>query len=108
MQGETWIDPFIPFKWDFDAQLLLASYEWRGNRLTLRRDWFSMQKTQGRGGGSDSGHAWTVAAGREFDEHWSAMIEGLWVNSRFPGRSEYAAPVAARESSLTLSLRYAL
>jgi hypothetical protein len=108
LDGETWINPFLPIKWDFDAQFLLASYEWRGNRLTLRHDWFSMQRTGGRGLGNDSGHAWTIAAGHEFGEHWSAMVEGLWVNSSMPQRPEFGAPVAARESSLTLSLRYAL
>lgn len=108
LTGETWIDPFIPFKWEFDSQFLLASYEWHGNRLTLRRDWFNMQQTKGMGSGSDSGHAWTVAAGRTFGVHWSAMLEGLWVDSRFPSRAGIGAQVAARESSVTLSLRYAL
>ena len=108
LNGYTWINPFIPFKWDFDAGFLLASYEQGRYRLTLRRDWFGMQQVKGMGANRETGSAWTAAAMLHLDAHWSVAAEGLWVDSTLDYRSDAGLPPRAAERSLTLSLRYAL
>jgi hypothetical protein len=108
LRGETWIDPFIPFEWDFDAGFLMASVEQGRYRLTLRRDWFGMQQRRGFGANRETGSAWTAAALMNLDAHWSVAVEGLWVDSTLAYRRETNLPPRASERSLTLSLRYAL
>jgi hypothetical protein len=108
LTGSTRADPGDPYVWGFDSSFLLLSHESGPYRLTLRRDWFSMRQTQGDGGNRESGSAWTVAAQRTFDRHWSLALEGLWVNSTLGSRAWVGLPLNAAERSLTVSLRYAL
>lgn len=108
LNGDTWIDPFIPFQWKFDSGFLLASWEHQWLRLTARRDWFAMRQTRGVGDNRESGSAWTLAAIGSFGQHWSVAAESLWVRSTLGYRDDIGVPPFAAEHSLQLSLRYAL
>jgi hypothetical protein len=106
--GETYIDPFIVFEWEYDAAFLLASYEVGPHRLTLRRDWFSMQQTAGmRPFNSDSGSAWTLAYLYEFDAHWSVAAEAMQIRSTLAARSDFGLAPFERGRNLQLAVRFA-
>lgn len=108
LRGVTYIDPVRVFEWKFDAAFLLASFELGPHRLTLRRDWFSMDQTQGFPPfGHDSGTAWTLAWLYELNRHWSFALEALRIDSTFTSRAKFA--LAPHESGRTaqLGLRFA-
>jgi hypothetical protein len=56
----------------------------------------------------DRGHAWTLACTRQFNEHWSAVIEGIEVRSTVAQRAlpPINEPTPANERQLQLALRY--
>lgn len=108
-----------PNAWSFDSEFLLASWQQRAMRYSARYDRFASQQTASNfldfvGGKyyGDRGHAWTVAAERRFGEHWSAIVEGLYVQSWVAQRtiqSEYGGleiPANASERQWQLALRY--
>jgi hypothetical protein len=57
---------------------------------------------------ADSGHAWTVAAIRDFNRHWSVALEGIQAVSSAPLRPLLGQPSYAREQMLQLAVRYDL
>ena len=108
LSGSTWINPVVPFLWDYDSSFLLASYEQGRLRFTVRRDWFGMQQLKGFGANRQSGSAWTAATIATLSPRWSVAAEALYVDSRLALRSELGAAPYAAEHSLQLSLRYAI
>ncbi len=57
---------------------------------------------------NETGHAWTLAAQRSFDEHWNATLEAIEVRSDVDQRALLGEPNAATERQLQLALRYEL
>jgi hypothetical protein len=97
--------------WNFASEFLLASWSSGPNRLSARYDRFDTQQIASAGdeaGYGDHGHAWTFAYRRDIDRHWSATLELLQINSRFPPRLDFGAPAAAVERELELALRLQL
>ena len=54
---------------------------------------------------ADSGHAWTIAAIRDFNQHWSVALEGIQAVSSAPLRPLLGEPAYAREQMLQLAVR---
>ena len=112
MHGRTYADAQPPTNaWGFDAEYLLVSWARGAWRYSARYDRFRMQQTVSSFEYlpflvADDGHAWTVAAMREFGPHWTATVEGIIVSSNVPLRVALGSPEFARENMLQLALRY--
>jgi len=108
-----------PNAWSFDSEFLLASWQHGVMRYSARYDRFASQQTASNFLAyvdneyfGDRGHAWTLAGERHFGEHWSAIVEGLFVQSWVAQRSlagEYGGldiPANASERQWQLAVRY--
>ncbi len=110
LKGETYINPFIDFEWEFESKYLLASYERGAHRFSARYDTFEMEQSEGMPPlNADKGHAWTLAWLWQLGEHWSAALESLWVSSSTAARADVLGERAqASERTLQLALRWDL
>jgi hypothetical protein len=114
LHGRTYEDPGLPhYAWSYNSEFLLTSLQRGAMRYSVRYDRFEMQQTVSDFGDftillGDHGHAWTVAAMRDFDKHWSLALEGIVADSSVPLRAVYNQPTYAREQMLQLALRYEL
>ncbi|MEO7773823.1 MAG: hypothetical protein ABIT36_11305 [Steroidobacteraceae bacterium] len=107
LRGVTYIDPFIVFEWEFESTFLLASYERGAHRVSLRRDWFSMEQTAGvPPWNHDSGSGWTLAYLFELDSRWSLVGEAMQIDSTLTARAAIGAPLRERGRTLQVALRY--
>jgi hypothetical protein len=116
LHGRTYIDAELPNNaWSYDAEYLLASWKRAAVRYSVRYDRFASQQTssnfaqyvQGIYFG-DRGHAWTLAADRQFNEHWSAALEAIEVHSWVAQRLLLGEAASANERQWQLAVRYAL
>ncbi len=105
--------------WSFDSEFLLASWHHGAMRYSARYDRFASQQTASSFLAyvnntyyGDRGHAWTFASERRFNEHWSATLEAIGVQSWVAQRaleSEYGGleiPANQNERQWQLALRY--
>jgi len=120
LHGRTYAGTDLPVNaWSFDSEFLLASWQRGAMRYSARYDRFASIQT-----GSnfldyvndtyygDHGHAWTLCAARRINEHWSATLEGIEVQSWVAQRAipvDYGglgASANATERQWQLALRY--
>ena len=101
--------------WSFDSEFLLASWQQGAMRYAARYDRFATQQTESNFAQyvngiyfGDRGHAWTLAASRQFNEHWSMTLEGIEVRSSVAQRALLwvNAPTDVTERQWQLALRY--
>jgi len=99
-----------PNYWRFDSWFVLGSWQRGKHRLTLRYDDFSMRQLVSHfpGYNRDNGQAVTAAWLLQINDRWSAVIEGLRIDSELAARRRLGAPVAAEEQQWQLALRYDL
>ncbi len=114
LHGRTYADPDVPHNaWSFNSEFLLASLKHGPMRYSVRYDRYEMQETYSSFEYlpillADHGHAWTVALTRDFNEHWSAVLEGIQSDSNVPLRPFIGVPASEREQMLQLAVRYDL
>ena len=114
LHGRTYVDAELPHEaWSYNSEFLLASLKHGAMRYSVRYDRFEMQQTYSSFEYlpfllADSGHAWTVAAIRDFNQHWSVALEGIQSVSSAPLRPLLGQPAYAREQMLQLAVRYDL
>jgi len=110
LQGETFIGPRDSWgaAWNIKSWFLLLSRQLNSWRFSLRRDEFNNNQYRGfflPHVYDDDGHAWTLAAIKDLNEHWQVTGEWLRINSRFLPRASYSASTLT-EQQLQLSMRY--
>ena len=113
LHGRTYDDIGLPTNaWSFDSEFLLGSYKRGPMRYSARYDRFSTLQTASNfiqyigfylG---DDGHAWTLAATRQLSEHWTAVLEGIQVDSDVAQRAFTGELPYQRERQLQLAIRY--
>lgn len=115
LHGRTYVDSYQPTNaWSLDAEFLLASWQRGALRYSARYDRFASQQTASNFYQfvgiyfGDRGHAWTLACERQFNEHWSAALEGIEVSSSVAQRVLIGEPPQASERQWQLALRYTL
>jgi hypothetical protein len=93
---------------NYHVAFALASYEWRQERLTVRRDVFGTHQTSGFYGlpSNQTGNAWTAAWTHELGERWQLAGEWIRVWSQFPPRAALGVAPALLESQVQLAVRY--
>lgn len=113
LHGRTWDDAELPSNaWSYDSEYLLASYRTGAMRYSARYDRFWMLQTSStfiQYTGfylADRGHAWTLAVTRDLGEHWSAVLEGVRVDSWTAARTFTGEARQQRENQLQLAIRY--
>lgn len=96
------------FSMNLRASFALASFEWRGERLTARYDDFNTHQLSGFYGppDNDAGHAWTLAWSHRFTNSWEFAAEWIRLIGGNPARTELSLPAPFNESQLQLALRY--
>jgi hypothetical protein len=92
----------------FHAAFMLASFEWKQERVTARYDDFHTHQLSGFFGppSNDTGHGWTLAWSHECGEHWQFVAEWLRVISGFPPRLALGENARQMESQFQLAARY--
>jgi hypothetical protein len=115
LHGRTYDDIELPINaWSFDSEFLLASFKRGSMRYSARYDRFSSQQTASNFVQytgfylGDDGHAWTLSGERQFNEHWSAMLEGIAADSWVAQRVFTGDPHSVREQQWQLAIRYEL
>ena len=116
LHGRTFVGYDLPTNaWSFDAEFLLASWQQGAMRYSTRYDRFASQQTASNFAQyvngiyyGDRGHAWTLAASRQFNEHWSTTLEGIDVRSSVAQRALIWATgrTQATERQWQLAVRY--
>jgi hypothetical protein len=112
LSGDTAVGSSFPgpgqFLMNYHVAFALASYEWRQERLTVRRDVFGTHQTSGFYGlpSNQTGNAWTAAWTHELGERWQLAGEWIRVWSQFPPRAALGVAPALLESQVQLAVRY--
>jgi hypothetical protein len=116
LHGRSFDDIAVPTNaWSFDAEFLLASWKQGAMRYSTRYDRFASQQTASNFAQyvngiyyGDRGHAWTLAASRQFNEHWSTTLEAIEVRSSVAQRALIWANggTQATERQWQLAVRY--
>lgn len=109
LQGRTYAGEDTPVNtFTFGAAFGLVSYARGPQRYTLRHDRFMMQQLATSYGfyNSDRGHAWTLAWGYAWREHWELAVEALDIRGTLAARSWIGVAPRQDERQLQVALRY--